>query len=242
MKSARAISLQLVSFDSLQNPGEPNIENFKGLLFCNIGADTRAAAQQPVSHTAFRFLILGLHEDESSAHLLIDNNRELFPFINASNEIWSAVLQPFHHKGTANYLSQDNPSRLFDELASSPGTRTPIVVLTTAGFVKDDHLDMNRVIEFGVGTGAIRASMTAMDSLHSQQSFLFPGVIKHDFMSVTIWENAAAVGKFAYGSPTHKLLMEKHLSENMADRTSFTRCKIIRSYGTWYGTDPARFV
>ena len=91
MKPARIISLQLISFDTLQNPGEPNIENLPGLLFCNTGADTRAAAQLPASHTAFRFVIMGLHEDESSANFLIENNKRLFPWINTSNEIWSSV-------------------------------------------------------------------------------------------------------------------------------------------------------
>lgn len=241
MKRATTISVQLISFDTLQTPGESNVENCKGLLFYNVGADTRAAAMLPASHQAFKFLILGFHENESSANYFIDNNKTIFPWLDESNEIWRAVLQPYHHKGEANYLDPKNPAKLFDELVKSPGSNAPVVVLTTAGFVTGESLDMNRVMKFSEGTGAVRVSMTALDGLHSQQSFVFPGVLTNDFMSVTLWRDSASVGKFAYGSSIHKMLIEKQHTQNMADRTSFTRCKIIRSDGTWHGTDPTKW-
>jgi hypothetical protein len=60
--------LQLASFDTLGMHGTSNVENIDGLLFFQVGADTRAAATTPASHQAFRFLLLGIHEDEGSAH------------------------------------------------------------------------------------------------------------------------------------------------------------------------------
>jgi hypothetical protein len=80
--------------------------------------------------------------------------------------------------------------------------------------------------------------MTGVDGLHSQQSFFFPGVLTHDPITVTIWRDTVAVGKFAYGAGAHKMQLEKQRAQNLADRTSFTRCKILRSEGTWHGSNP----
>lgn len=241
MQQPLTISLQLASFDKLRTPGLCDTANCTGLLFFGAGADTRAAATAPAQQQAFKFLLLGIHEDEASAHHFIDHNKQMAPWLNDCNEIWTAVLQPFHHKGEANYLNTENPGKLFEVLADSPGSNTPIVVLTTSGWITGDHLDMNRVKEFSEGVLGVRASMTAINGLHSQQSFFFPGVLTYDPITVTIWRDAAAVGKFAYGPGTHLMQMEKQKAQGLADRTSFTRCRIIRSEGTWHLSEPTKW-
>ena len=35
--------------------------------------------------------------------------------------------------------------------------------------------------------------------------------------------------------------LEKQKTQGLADRTSFTRCKIIRSEGTWHLTEPTKW-
>lgn len=174
MKKATTISLQLASFDTLRMPGSSNVEHIDGLLFFKVGADTRAAVTTPSSQQAFRFLLLGIHEDEGSAHYFLDHAIELSPWLSEATERWAAVLQPFHHKGEANYLHPSQPGKLFETLCDSPGLNTPIVVLTTSGWIVGDTLDMNRVKEFSEGVLGVRASMTGVDGLHSQQSFFFP--------------------------------------------------------------------
>jgi hypothetical protein len=238
MKRATTISLQLASFDTLRMPGSSNVENIDGLLFFKVGADTRAAVTTPSSHQAFRFLLLGIHEDEASAYHFLDHAIELSPWLSEATERWAAILQPFHHKGEANYLEPSQPGKLFETLCESPGLNTPIVVLTTSGWIVGDTLDMNRVKEFSEGVLGVRASMTGVDGLHSQQSFFFPGVLTYDPITVALWRDAVAVGKFAYGAGAHKMQLEKQKAQNLADRTSFTRCKIIRSEGTWHGSNP----
>ena len=61
----------------------------------------------------------------------------------------------------------------------------PVVALTTSGWDVVESLDMNRVREFGAGVLAVRASMTGLPGLRSQQSFLFPGVLECDPITVT---------------------------------------------------------
>ena len=237
MKKA-TISLQLASFDTLRVPGACNLDKIGKPLFFEIGADTRAAVTSPSSQQAFRFLLLGIHEDEDSAHHFLDLATHISPWVGEATERWATVLQPFHHKGEANYLTPSQPAKLFEELCESPGINTPIVVLTTSGWITGESLDMNRVKEFSEGVLGVRASMTGIDGLHSQQSFFFPGVLTYDPITVTIWRDSVSVGKFAYGAGAHKMQMDKQKVHNLADRTSFTRCRILRSEGTWHGSNP----
>jgi hypothetical protein len=238
MKQSLTISLVLASFDTIRTPGDSNALDFPGLLFFSIGADTRAAVTAADSQHAFRFALMGIHEDEKSAKDFVDNIETISSWVKEAKEIWSAVLQPFHHKGEANYLNKENPGKLFDVLAESPGTNVPVVVITTAGWAT---VDMNRVKEFGDGAAGVRISMTAVDGLHSQQSFFFPGLIALDPMTVTLWRDAVSVGKFAYGQHTHRMQLDKQNEKNIADRTSFTRCKILSCKGTWHQTDPTKW-
>lgn len=237
-ESSLTISLVLANFDTIRTPGNSNTENFSGLLFFSIGADTRAAITASNSQQAFKFILVGLHEDEKSASNFIENKEVVSPWLKEANETWSAVLQPFHHKGEANYLNREKPGKLFDVLAESPGLNVPVVVITTAGWTT---ADMDRIKEFGEGAAGVRISMTAIDGLHSQQSFFFPGVIAIDPMTVTLWRDAISVGKFAYGQNTHRMQLEKQKAQNIADRTSFTRCKILSCQGTWHQTDPTKW-
>ena len=55
-------------------------------------------------------------------------------------------------------------------------------MLTSIGF-DTDGLDMARVADVAVGTGAVRASMTAVPGLYCQRSFFFPRVLAHDVMT-----------------------------------------------------------
>jgi len=238
MKHSLAISLVLANFDAIRTAGNSNVAGFPGLSFFSIGADTRAAVTAPDSGQAFKFVLLGIHEDEKSANDFIDDRAAISPWLKEARETWSAVLQPFNHKGEANYLNKESPCKLFDVLAESPGTNVPVVVITTAGWATPD---MNRVKEFGEGAAAVRISMTAVDGLHSQQSFFFPGVIALDPLTVTLWRDAVAVGKFAYGQSTHRMQLDKQQAQNIADRTSFTRCKILSCKGTWHQTDPTKW-
>lgn len=97
---------------------------------------------------------------------------------------------------------------------------------------------MNRVREFSAGVMAVRMSMTAVERLHTQQTFFFPGVLTMDPMTVTFWRDDVAIRAFAYGPASHRRQMERDRAEGLSDRTSFTRCRAVRSGGTWCGVDP----
>jgi hypothetical protein len=108
----------------------------------------------------------------------------------------------------------------------------PIAIVTTSGWTVCEGLDMYRVREFSNGVLGVRASMTGVKGLHSQQSFFFPGVLQYDPLTVTLRRDAASARAFAYGPGVHKAQMLRRREQNLADRTSFTRCRILRAEGT----------
>lgn len=201
-----------------------------------MAADTRAAGTEPASQQAFAFLLLGLHEDVASAQGFLSVR---VPWLDQAQEIWSGILEPFRHHGAANYLNRAYPGLLFESMMPVDLTDGPVVALTTSGWNVGEGLDMNRVREFGAGVLAVRASMTGVPGLRSQQSFFFPGVLECDPITLTFWDDEASIRTFAYGQGSHRRQLDRHRTERLADRTSFTRFRVLHSAGAWYGQDLA---
>ena len=236
MPKAAIASVTLARFDRLREPGPAPNGQASGTVFCNVAADTRAAGAEPASQQAFTFLILGLHEDAASAQRFL---AERAAWLDEAQEVWSAILEPFRHHGAANYLDRAHPGLLFESMMPADLADGPVVALTTSGWNVAEGLDMNRVREFAAGVLAVRASMTGVPGLRSQQSFFFPGVLECDPITVTFWRDEASIRAFAYGQGSHRRQLDRHRAEGLADRTSFTRFHVLSSAGTWYGVDPA---
>jgi hypothetical protein len=238
MTTASHASLFMARFDEMRTFGELGVANLPGMLFRQMGADTRAAATEPGSQQAYRFLVLALHADEAAANWSLDNRSAVAPFFEDAVEVWGAVLKPFRHLGECNYLNAGAPGPLFATSESMVDPTEPIAIVTTVGWIVGENLDMNRVQQFSTGVLGVRASMTGTEGLHSQQSFFFPGVLKHDPVTVSLWRNFAAARTFAYGPGVHRDQMLRLREKNLADRTSFTRFHIQRAEGTWHGRNP----
>jgi hypothetical protein len=237
MVAASFVSLHLARFDQLRAAGPVAPGDRPGLLFCEVGADCRAAGTDPASREAFTFLVVGLHDSEGSADSLIEEVVTVAPWFADAAERWSGVLAPFRTKGESNLIHPTAPARLFDPLAPAPGRDEPVVVFTTIGWNRDG-LDMARVQDVGTGTAAVRISMTAVPGLRSQQTFFFPGLIALDPPTLTFWDDEASLAAWAHRQATHKRQVDRYRTIGNADRASFTRLTALRSSGTWYGRDP----
>src|SRR5512141_536461 len=97
MARASFASLHLARFEALRASEDAACEDWPGVLFCQVGADSRAAGVDPASREAFVFVVLGLHSDAASAERLIDDRRSAAPWLDEAAEVWSAVLQPYRH-------------------------------------------------------------------------------------------------------------------------------------------------
>lgn len=237
MTAASFITLHLARFDQLRTAGLADPGERPGLLFCEVGADCRAAGTDPASREAFTFLVVGLHDSKESADSLIEDLTTVAPWLADAAERWSGVLAPFRTKGESNLIDRATPARLFDPLVASPARGAPVVVFTTAGWNRDG-LDMARVQDFGTGVAAVRISMTAVPGLRSQHSFFFPGIIGIDPPTLSFWDDEGTLAAWAHRQATHKRQMDRYRTTRNADRASFTRLTALRSNGTWYGRDP----
>ena len=237
MVAASFVSLHLARFDQLRTAGPADPGDRPGLLFCEVGADCRAAGTDPVSREAFTFLVVGLHDSKESADRLVEEVVTVAPWFADAAERWSGVLAPFRTKGESNLIDRTAPARLFDPLVTAPGRDEPVVVFTTIGWNRDG-LDMARVQDVGTGTAAVRISMTAVPGLRSQQTFFFPGIIAIDPPTLTFWDDEASLVAWAHRQATHKRQMDRYRATGNADRASFTRLTALRSSGTWHGRDP----
>jgi hypothetical protein len=238
MPLASHASIFMARFDEMRATAELPPNESPGTLFRHVAADTRGAAQEPGAQQAFRFLVIGLHADEASAIRFMDRGCEVVPWFADAVETWSAVVRPFRHTGECNYLDQATPGPLFGSVEPPPPPTEPIVIITTVGWVLGPALDMNRVAEFGKGANGVRVSMTGTQGLYSQESFFFPGAIQHDPLTVTLWQDSGAARNFAYGPGVHRVQLQRLHEQNLADRTSFTRCRIVRARGSWHGKCP----
>ncbi len=233
MRLATHVSVQLARFDALRTAGPAVAPPDGDTLFHAVGADCRAAGADPASGEGFTFLRYALHATEASARAALDAWRDHAPWMAEGRESWGAVLQPFRFFGEANHL--DPSGLLYAGFADAPPADEPIVVITTAGWNVGPALDMERVRAFAQGVLGVRASMTGVDGLHAQQSFFFPGVFAHDPATFTMWRDFDAMRGFAYGPGSHRLQLDRHRAAPLSDRTSFTRFRLLRSEGTWYG-------
>ncbi len=240
MSSATHISLCLARFDSLRRIEASHAEPTIDALFYGIGADTRAAGRDPDSREAFKFLVLGLHPSGEAAERVLSMASQLAPWLSEATETWSAVLEPFRHYGESNHLDRNEPGPLFERVGSPPSADEPMVAITSAGFRRGADFDPTRAAVFSEGVMAVRASMTAVDGLHTQQSFSFSGEREIDGVTVTTWSSFDAMRAWAYGSGSHRLYLDRHRKEMLSDRTSFSRCRILHSNGTWHATAPDR--
>ena len=202
-----------------------------------VGADDVAANFDFGEQKAFTWIGLGLHDNERSAVELFDAGDDAAPCFVGADERWAGVLQPFNHRGEVNWLNPGEPGPVLSA-GPSPAEEESFAVITSAGWTLDDRFDVDKATDFGRGTREVRASLDSVDGLLSHQAFGFPGVIDIDALTVTFWRDDSAMRAFAYRSGIHKTEMDRYRERDTADRTSFTRLRVLRSRGSVNGTNP----
>jgi len=149
--------------------------------------------------------------------------------------------QAFNHRGEVNWLEPQMPGQVFST-GPAPDNDESFVVITSAGWRLDERFDPDRASDFGLGVLDIRNNMTAVEGLHSQHSFNFTADLTIDAVTLTYWHDDASMRAFAYRPGRHKTQLDKYREFDTADRTSFTRLRVIESRGSVNGSDPMTVV
>ena len=194
-----------------------------------LGSDDMLSRERIGTRTSHVWALLELHRTEEDAWAAYRPADGASPLFDGATERWSAVLQPFSHRGETNW----SPDPLF-----APGNRRshegPFVVITTAGFDPELDPDLTRTREFIRGTAAVRSSFAATPGLRCEHAFAF-GVSGIDGFTLTMWDDDSALRPPVYETGEHRTRMEDYLRNGTADRSSFTRLRVLESSGAWNG-------
>ncbi len=173
---------------------------------------------------------VGLYRDEAAAKAALHSKEQFLPFLPSALESWHALLLPVMHRGECNHLDRDHPGLIFEASPEDPGGRC--MVLTTAGFIFGPGLDINRVIDFRRNVDVANTWMGQADGCLANQVFT-PHTVGDDGFTMSIWRDDASMLAAAYRPGEHRSQLDRHKTENIFDRSSFTRCRILESLGQW---------
>ena len=207
----------------------------EGAASWKIGPDSRLDADGVRLPESDIWCAVALYPDRNAADAALEAPKSYLPWVSKALEAWHALLLPFTHHGDCNHLDRSNPGKVFEAARSDPGG--PLLVLTTAGFNISPDMDMERVKNFRRNVDLVRAWMRDAEGLMDAHNFA-PVTRGDDGVTMSLWRDDASMGNFAYRPGLHSRLVERYKAENMADRSSFTRCRIMRTLGQWGGSDP----
>lgn len=237
MAAATHVTVRLIRFGEVCELPDLDPAPMGDSLRTIIAPDSRAAGRPFASAEGAVWAAVGLFAGEASARASFDAADAAIPWAADAIEVWSGLCQPFSHRGEVDHLGNPEPGSTY--VAGDPiGGDESFAVLTTVGWdFNAPDFDINRAMDFGAGVVAVRDSMAGTDGLHSQQSFSVPNLAA-DAFTFTFWRDDAAMRSFAYRAGVHKEQMDKYKRVHNADRTSFTRLRVLDSSGTWNGTNP----
>ena len=233
---ARYATAHRIRFPNIRTPEMLSLsERPAGALSWKIGPSG------PVGPDGYRlpadvWCAVGMYQDADAAKNALDGRLHFMPFLANAIESWHAVLLPIAHKGECNHLDRAKPGTVFDVSKSEPGGMC--MVITTAGFVLGPEFKIERVIDFRRNVDATNEWLGKADGCIASQVFT-PHTFGDDGLTMSLWRDDVSMLGAAYRPGFHKSQIDRHKAENVMDRSSFTRFRILDSSGLWNGRNPA---
>jgi hypothetical protein len=180
---------------------------------------------------------VGLFRELDAAKAALESSQQFMPFLDDAVESWHALLMPVMHRGECNHLDRDRPDTVFEVGNVDP--RGTCMVITTAGFQPGPQFRIERVIDFRRHVDATNAWLGTADGYLASQVFT-PHTVGDDGVTMSLWRDDASMLAAAYRPGAHRAQIDRHKTQSVFDRSSFTRCRILDTRGQWNGRDPAR--
>jgi hypothetical protein len=178
---------------------------------------------------------VGLFRDLSAAENSLQGKQRFLPCLADATESWHALLLPIAHRGECNHVQRTNAGLIFDIDSRDPGG--PLFVMTTVGFNPGPGFDLARVIDFRVQVDQVHDWLKSVAGRVASQVFT-PHTVGDDGVTMSVWRNDTAMIEAMYQHGAHRTQIDRYKSEQTADRTSFTRFRLLRTSGRWDGIDP----
>jgi hypothetical protein len=153
---------------------------------------------------------VALFGDLSAAEEALETKEHYLPYLADAVESWHALLLPIAHRGECNHIERSNPG---------------------------PELDLARVIDFRVHVDRVHDWLKTVEGRLASQVFT-PYTVGDDGVTMSVWRSDTVMIGSMYRPGTHRTQIDRYKSEKTADRTSFTRFRVLRTSGRWGGTDP----
>jgi len=176
----------------------------------------------------------GIYDGRGDAEAMLAAPQKHLQFLSEAIEQWHALLVPIVHRGQVNWRGQVEDGTAIR--ASSDPLLGPLVVITSAGYNSRTPDQIPRMARFARGIQDVMDFYGALDGNLRRAAFN-GGFDSRDGLTVSLWRNDKAMAQAAYGDGMHRAQIDAYRDGSLADRSSFTRARIIISTGSWDG-DP----
>lgn len=175
---------------------------------------------------------LGIWRSREAAEAMIAAPGDAMPWLGETVAAWHCLGIPIAHRGTINWRGHLQNGDAIRLSSTDPGG--PLAVMTTVGFAsRGDGTTRSRIGRFIQGVFEVLDYFAEQPSNLRKDSFL-PSDGK-DPLTFTLWSSDEGMRQAVYRSGTHSTWMAAERAEPLSDRTSFTRFRVIRSWGDWDG-------
>ncbi|MCY6382865.1 hypothetical protein [Hoeflea prorocentri] len=178
----------------------------------------------------------GIYPNREAAQAVFDVPEAHLSFLADPVEAYHALIAPYAHHGEVNWRGETLANDTFAVAKEDPGG--PLVVFTSAGFEGRGPEDAERIVAFLHGVYAVQDYYAGLPGNIRQAVYSGVGVDGGDGITVSLWQNDAAMMQAAYKPGEHRGQMDNHKKTSRMDRSSFTRARIIASKGSWKGCNP----
>lgn len=203
-----------------------------------IGPDSRLDANGMRESFSHVWGGIAFYEDRAAAEAAIDDATTTCDHRDTIEE-WHGLLCPISHRGETAWFGDLKHASRFVPAGrdNDPGGR--LVVLTSAGFnaLPRDELmaDMPRRIDFLRNVDRVVDWYATLPTNLARANFHLRAMGHTDGLTVSVWQSDEAMLAAAYKPGIHRTQIDRYKAERTADRSSFTRARLMRAKGSWDG-------
>lgn len=176
-----------------------------------------------------------VHPSRAAAEAAFAAGDAALPFADDIIESWHALVVPIRHHGTVKWRDEIETDSALNVASEDPGG--PLMVITSAGYDNPGPAELPRMLDFFKAVDEVVRDYRARPENSRATVFSGGRVDGRDGLTLTIWRDQAGMMTSAYKAGVHSGFMTEHKAVPKADRTSFTRLRILASKGSWDG-DP----
>ena len=175
---------------------------------------------------------VGIWHSRDAAEAMIAAPGDHIPWLGETVAAWHCLSVPVSHRGAVNWRGYLQNGDAVRATPADPGG--PLIVLTSAGFVSRDAATLPRIKRFVAGVVEVLDAFGAQPSNLRRAAFR-GGFEGRDGFTLSLWHSDEGMLQAAYHSGAHRTQVDEDKAGLLSDRTSFTRLRVIRSWGDWEG-------